>query len=120
MWRQVFCDEQGQISSPRVQSFTCTVLGVLVAVAGLIMVGCGVKDVTPYVGMVLGATFGKGASDIWAAQLKSGKVLAVRETSTTTVTTTPNPSPQPAAQPLATAPPGSATSKTTIATGGAP
>lgn len=109
MIKQSLLDEQGQVSSPRLQSFVCTLVGVLSVIAGFVMLAKGVKDVGSYVAIVLGATFGKGASDLWAAQLKSGKVLAEQaKAKPTTATASPSPSPAPA-------PHNDATAKTTIA-----
>ena len=108
MIKQSLLDEQGQVSSPRLQSFVCTIVGVLSIAIGFILLAKGVKDVSAFLGVVLGATFGKGASDLWAAQLKSGKVLSATA-KPTTATASPSPSPAPA-------PPNDATAKTTIAT----
>ena len=89
MIKQSLLDEQGQVSSPRLQSFVCTIVGVLSIAIGFVMLAKGVKDVGSYVAIVLGATFGKGASDLWAAQLKSGKVLSATATAKTTTVMDP-------------------------------
>lgn len=89
-------DEDGDVSSPRLNTFLLTLVGVFVILAGLVMVGFGVAGVTSYVGLVVGGIFGKNASDTWASQLKSAKVKVAKEQAKTPSPAAPASTPAPA------------------------
>ena len=62
-----------------------TLIAILVVFVGMIMLAYGVAGVTPFVGMVLGGSGVKSASDLWAAQTKSAKItVGTRQTSNAT------------------------------------
>tara|TARA_Y100000310_G_scaffold280952_1_gene301056 strand:+ start:175 stop:519 length:345 start_codon:yes stop_codon:yes gene_type:complete len=107
-WKEILTDESGKYSGARAQSMILLLTGVLAVVVGFVMLAVGVTGVTGFVAMVIGGAWGKSASDIWAAQLKSAQVKVA---TTTTVSTGPSqpsplPSPPPSTTNPATKPPG--------------
>ena len=67
LWKESLCDENGKISSSRLQAQQMIVLGAVVALAGLVLCAFG-KDVSTYALGVLGICAGQGASNVWAGQ----------------------------------------------------
>lgn len=72
LWKESLCDEEGKVSSSRLQAQQMIVLGAVVAVAGLVLCAFG-KDVSTYALGVLGICAGQGASNVWAGQKSKAK-----------------------------------------------
>lgn len=94
-------DESGKPSATRASALLWTLVAIAVVVVGMIMLALSVKNVTPFVGMVLGGSGVKSASDLWAAQTKSAKIKAAA-----TPAPAPIPSQLPAPKPGTDKPPG--------------
>ena len=60
-------DEDGKVSSSRLQAQQLVALGWIVSISGLILTACGL-DVSAYALGVLGIVSGQGASNVWASQ----------------------------------------------------
>ena len=71
---QALCDESGKPSSPRIQAMILTLVGSLLAIVGMVLVANGYKGISGYIGPALIAILGKGAANLWGAQLKSAKI----------------------------------------------
>lgn len=74
--KEILTDESGKPSATRTSALLWTLIAIVVVVVGMIMLAYGIKDVTAFVGMVLGGSGVKSASDLWAAQTKSAKIKA--------------------------------------------
>lgn len=72
--KEILTDESGKPSATRTSALLWTLIAIAVVMVGMIMLAYGIKDVTAFVGMVLGGSGVKSASDLWAANTKSAKV----------------------------------------------
>ena len=75
---QALCDESGKPSSPRIQAMILTVVGSFLAIVGMVLVANGYKGISGYIGPALIAILGKGAANLWGAQLKSAKIQSAQ------------------------------------------
>lgn len=104
--REILTDESGKPSATRTSALLWTFVAIAVVVAGMIMLAYGVKDVTTFVGMVLGGSGVKSASDLWAAQTKSAKVAVATTVAPSQSPSIPSQSSPPAPKPNTDKPPG--------------
>ena len=87
---EILTDESGKPSATRTSALLWTLVAIAVVCIGMIMLAYGIKDATTFVGMVLGGSGVKSASDLWAANTKAAKI----KTATTTPSqSSPVPSP---------------------------